>query len=75
MGYKTKNYDPKVRVLIDNWFGGFLHLAHLRDDVTIRWVMLEKLKKYYDAEKYLNRIDKIFPKKYAWEKNIFSSLL
>tara|TARA_Y100001958_G_C21230703_1_gene556419 strand:- start:318 stop:1322 length:1005 start_codon:yes stop_codon:yes gene_type:complete len=75
MGYETKNYDPKVRVLIDNWFGGFLHLAHLRDDVTIRWVMLEKLKKYYDAEKYLNRIDEIFPKKYAWEKNIFSSLL
>ena len=74
-GYKTECYDSKIRILIDNWFGGFLHMGHFKDDVTMRWVMLEKLKKYYDADKYLKTIDEVFPEKYAWETNIFSSLL
>ena len=74
-GYKTECYDSKMRILIDNWFGGFLHLAHFKDDITMRWVMLEKLKKYYDAEEYLNRIDELFPEKEPWESNIFESLL
>ena len=74
-GHTTKYYDNKMRILIDNWFGGFLHLAHLRDDYVMKWVLLEKLKKYYDAQPYLDKIDELFPEKEIWESNIFSSLL
>lgn len=74
-GYTTLHYDNRMRILIDNWFGGYLHLAHYRDDFVVRWVMLEKLKKYYDAQPYLDRIDEIFPHKEVWESNIFGSLV
>ena len=56
-------------------FGGFLHMAHFKDDITMRWVMLEKLKKYYDgAEEYLNHIDELFPEKEPWESLIYSKV-
>ena len=31
-GSKTKFYDNKLKILIDNWFGGFLHLGGFRED-------------------------------------------
>lgn len=73
--HMTMYDDNKLRILIDNWFGGYLHLGHLRDDYVMKWVMLEKLKKYYDAENYLKKIDEVFPEKELWETNIFSTLL
>jgi len=74
-GSKTKFYDNKLKILIDNWFGGFLHLGGFREDVVFQWIVFEKLKKYYDYKKCYNNICKKYKDEEKWETNIFGTII
>ena len=68
-GFDTWNYDSNLKLLVDNWFGGFCHLGDLSRDVVVRSLFYEKLKKYYDYEESMNEIQK------QYENTQFGKLL
>ena len=73
-GKKTYCFDRNLLLLKDNWFGGFCHLGHYSNDIIIRNIFFEKLKKYYDCDKYLKNINKLHAVKEEWESPIFNTL-
>tara|TARA_Y100000766_G_C18711824_1_gene509450 strand:+ start:101 stop:499 length:399 start_codon:yes stop_codon:yes gene_type:complete len=73
-GIKTYCFDRNLLLLKDNWFGGFCHLGHYSNDVIIRNIFFEKLKKYYDCDKYIKNINKLHAVKEEWESPIFNTL-
>lgn len=74
-GFDTWNYDSNLKLLVDNWFGGFCHLGDLSRDVVVRSLFYEKLKKYYDYEESMNEIQKQYENTQAWETSLFSTLI
>jgi len=73
-GIKTYCFDRNLLLLKDNFFGGFCHLGHYSNDVIIRNIFFEKLKKYYDCDKYVKNINKLHAVKEEWESPIFNTL-